>query len=206
MMLGYGRVVAEPASPGSGKRGRPGGRTAVTAERLLDATVQIVAEQGVESLTYDAVAKLAGVSRATLHRKWPDRDDLIRDALMSFAEVSVSTPDTGDVRADIVELLCAMGAILETPVGRALVRSSLLDGNGPVRRVGRHVLEDRLAAFQDRIDAAMLAGELPAVDAAFLNTMLSAPVFIHVLRSGEPLTRVFAQRIVDTVFDGVRQR
>lgn len=58
------------------------------SEQVLTATVELISQHGVAAVTYDAVAKLAGTSRATVYRKWPERDDLLKDALMRFAESS----------------------------------------------------------------------------------------------------------------------
>jgi AcrR family transcriptional regulator len=174
------------------------------SEQVLTATVELIAQQGVAAVTYDAVAKLAGTSRATVYRKWPERDDLLKDALMRFAESSVSAPDTGDVRSDIVEFLCAISDTLATPIGRAIINASIVaDLDDPIRRLGSDVLQARLGALQHRIDAAVESGELPPVDASFLNMMLAAPVYLLVMRDRRPLTRELARRIAQTVLDGL---
>jgi AcrR family transcriptional regulator len=132
------------------------------SEQVLGATVELIAQHGVAAVSYDAVAKLAGTSRATIYRKWPQRDDLIRAAFTRFAETSVAVPDTGDIRSDLVELLCMAGDMLATPVGRAIINASLMAGdNDPIRRLGQDVLQTRLAVLQIRIDSAVACGELP---------------------------------------------
>lgn len=174
------------------------------SEQVLTATVELIAQQGVAAVTYDAVAKLAGTSRATVYRKWPERDDLLKDALMRFAESSVSIPDTGDVRSDIVEFLCAISNALATPSGRAIINASIVsDADDPIRQLGSDVLQARLGALQRRIDAAVESGELPPVDVPFLNTMLAAPVYLLVMRDRRPVTRELARRIAQTVLDGL---
>lgn len=186
------------------RRSRPGGRTARVSEQVLAATVELIARHGVAAVTYDAVAKLAGTSRATVYRKWPERDGLLRDALMRFAEESVAVPESGDLRADIVEFLCAISDTLVTPTGRAIINASIVsDADDPIRQLGREVLEARLGVLQQRIDAAVRSGELPPVDAPFLNTMLAAPVYLLVMRDQRPITRELARRITETVLDGL---
>lgn len=174
------------------------------SEQVLAATVELIARHGVAAVTYDAVAKLAGTSRATVYRKWPERDGLLRDALMRFAEESVAVPESGDLRADIVEFLCAISDTLVTPTGRAIINASIVsDADDPIRQLGREVLEARLGVLQQRIDAAVRSGELPPVDAPFLNTMLAAPVYLLVMRDQRPITRELARRITETVLDGL---
>ncbi len=196
--------MAERESPDSTVRSRPGGRTARVSEQVLTATVELIAEHGVAAVTYEAIAKRAGTSRATLYRKWPERDDLLKDALLRFAESSVPIPDTGDLRADIVELLCAISDALATPIGRAIINASIVsDPDDPIRRLGNNVMQARLGVLQHRIDAAVKSGELPPVDVPFLNTMLTAPVYLMVMRERRPVTPEIARRIARTVLDGL---
>ncbi len=183
---------------------RPGGRTARVTEQILDAVVSLIAENGVGGVSHDAVAKLAGASRATVYRKWPQRDDLLRAALVRFAEISVSAPDTGNIREDLVDMLCSIGDVLATASGRAIINMSLLAGDAdPIRQLGRDVLASRIAALQARIDGAVETGQLPSLDVPFLNTMLVAPVYLHVMRERCPLARDLAERVVDAVLDGM---
>ncbi|MFI1993742.1 TetR/AcrR family transcriptional regulator [Actinoplanes sp. NPDC020271] len=192
---------------GTTPRTRPGGRTARVSEQVLEATVELIARHGVAAVTYEAIAKLSGTGRATLYRKWPQRDDLIRSALLRFAETSVRTRDTHDIRADLVDLLCDIGDTLATPVGRAIINASVTAADDdPVRHLGQEVFEARLAALQERIDAAVASGQLSAMDVRFLNTMLVAPVYLSMTRDRHPVTREFAQRVVTTVLDGLMPR
>lgn len=186
---------------------RPGGRTARVTDRILAATVDLIGAGGVSAVTYEAVARASGSGRATIYRKWPDREDLVREALQRFAEASVSVPDTGDVRADVVDFLESIARTLASPAGRAIINASVVGADDdPIRRLGRDVLQARLGALQTRLDRAAATGDLPALDASFLNLMLAAPVYLLVVRDGAPLDRATAERITDTVLSGVLPR
>jgi len=100
---------------------RPGGRTARVRERILAATVELIARDGTDGFRYEEVAERAGVHKTSVYRNWPDRDELIIEALTRHAGREVPLADTGDLRADLVEFLLALAAELTTPVGRALV-------------------------------------------------------------------------------------
>ena len=188
-------------------RTRPGGRTAQVTDRLLAATIDLIAHGGVAAVTYEAVARAAGSSRATVYRKWPDREDLVRDALRRFADSSVLVPDTGDIRADIVQFLLSIGTTLASPAGRAIINASVVGSeDDPIRALGRDVLVARLGAFQERLDGATRAGELPPVDAPLLNTMLAGPVYLLVVRDGRCLDLGTAEQITEVVLRGVLPR
>lgn len=189
------------------RKPRPGGRTAQATERILEATVQLIGQHGAAAVSYDAVARKAGASRATLYRKWPDRVDLLRDALLRYAEAAVSVPDTGNLRSDLIAFVISIGKTLRDPLGRALVHASFArDEEDPTRQLGREVQRARIEAFRTRVDAAVRSGELPTVDVHFLNLMLTGPVYAHVARQDAPLSQALATRIVDTVLTGLLPR
>ena len=95
-------------------------------EQLLEATQDLLIEEGFERLTMDAVARRCGASKATLYRRWPSKTALVVAAAAALL-VPPEVPDTGDLREDL--LAC----------GRAYVQ-----------REGRHaqVLAAVLAASQ----------------------------------------------------------
>lgn len=54
----------------------------------------------------DAVVKRAGTSPPVLYRRWSDRDDLARAAIVhAMKESRLDTPDTGSLRGDILTLI-----------------------------------------------------------------------------------------------------
>jgi AcrR family transcriptional regulator len=73
--------------------------------KLLEAARELVAEGGPAAVTVDAVAKRSGVAKTTLYRHFENGHDLIITALRDLP-ASIETPDTGDLRDDLVELVC----------------------------------------------------------------------------------------------------
>ncbi|MGZ0176607.1 MAG: TetR/AcrR family transcriptional regulator [Acidimicrobiales bacterium] len=75
-------------------------RVAHTRSVVLGATVEILAEEGFERLTVEAVAERSGVARSTIYRNWPERSDLLSDGfdqMCSFEEI----PDLGSMDAEL---------------------------------------------------------------------------------------------------------
>ncbi len=75
-------------------------RVAYTRSVVLAATAEILAEQGFERLTVEAVAERSGVARSTIYRNFPDRKDLLTagfEQMCSFEEV----PDLGSMDAEL---------------------------------------------------------------------------------------------------------
>jgi AcrR family transcriptional regulator len=183
---------------------RPGGRTARTRARILEATLHLVARDGIAGLRYEEVAELAGVHRTSVYRNWPDREQLVTEALLRYSG-TVEPADTGDLRHDLVDYLVALADLLSTTTGRAMQRviQSARENPEAALPVNR-IFEQRLATLQQVVDHAVARGELPPVDGYFLAEMLTGPVHLYVSRGLRPFTRAEAERITDVVLAGLR--
>lgn len=183
---------------------RPGGRTARVRERILAATVELVARDGIAGFRYEEVAETAGVHKASVYRNWPDREELVAEALLTYAEELASVADTGDIHRDLVDFVIALAGVLETPFGQSLEKAiSPARQSGTVEALTR-VLDQRVAAMRRRVDTAVERGELPPVDSGFLGEMISGPVHLIVNRGMRPFTRTDAERVVGVVLAGIR--
>ena len=66
------------ADAGTGAARRPGRPRSERAEQaILDATLEAIAERGVDGVGCEDVAARAGVGKATLYRRWPGKEDLL---------------------------------------------------------------------------------------------------------------------------------
>ncbi|MFJ2553073.1 TetR/AcrR family transcriptional regulator [Microbacterium sp. NPDC087591] len=187
---------------------RPGGRTRLVTERLRAAALEIVAENGIDGLQYEELASRAQVGRATVYRRWPNRDDLFRDVLTHFAETSVQIEDTGDIVRDLTVFLHSFAEASVTPAGRAVLQILLrrVDTQDGLHRVGVELLDRRTGELQSRLDRATEVGQLPPVEASFVNMMLVGPVQWFVLRRERPFALDDAREIVELVLAGLRRR
>lgn len=184
---------------------RPGGRNALVRAQILGATAELVARDGIAGFRYEEVAELAGVHKTSVYRNWPDREELVAEALLQHAEDLASIADTGDIHRDLVDYLVALASGLDTPFGQALVLATQPAHENPVvRETVARVLKERGAALGQRVSVAVERGELPVVDSAFLGEMISGPVHLIVNRGIRQFTRMDAERIVDVVLAGIR--
>jgi AcrR family transcriptional regulator len=184
---------------------RPGGRNALVRAQILGATAELVARDGIAGFRYEEVAELAGVHKTSVYRNWPDREELVAEALLQYAEDLASITDTGDIRRDLVDYLAALASGLDTPFGQALMLAvQPTHENAVVRQTVARILEERGAALRQRVHLAVDRDELPPVDSAFLGEMISGPAHLIVNRGIRPFTRPDAERIVDVVLAGIR--
>ena len=184
---------------------RPGGRTRLVTERLRVVALEIVAESGIDGLQYEELASRAQVGRATVYRRWPNRDDLFRDVLTHFAETAVRIEDTGDIVRDLTYFLHSFAEASVTSAGRAVLQILLrrADGRDGLHRVGVELLDRRTGELQRRLDRATEAGQLPPAEAPFVNMMLVGPVQWFVLRRERPFELSDAHAIVELVVAGM---
>lgn len=184
---------------------RPRRRSARAEAAILDATVELVAENGVARLTVDGVAAKAGVGKATIYRHWPTKAALVIEAIASHAEVP-DPPDTGRLREDLVLLLDGLrSAISAPPLAGLLV--SLVDAAERDPELAE--LHTAFAASRRQRVLAVLQrgverGELPGwVDRDLAVDLLVGPLFYRRLVSRMPSERSTVDQVVDTVLAGL---
>ncbi|MBV9255801.1 MAG: TetR/AcrR family transcriptional regulator [Actinobacteria bacterium] len=192
-------ATAVPSRPG-----RP--RSAEADAAIRQATIDLLAEEGYANLTMSGVASSAGVSTATLYRRWRSKVDLVVDVLSVESEER-PLPDTGDLRGDCRAWLRQMVETMrETTSGPVMA--------GLVGEIGRNpeladairttLIAPRRAAFIEMIERAERRGELRAgLDHELVIDLLSAPIYHRVLITGAPISRGLADKIVDLVLEGV---
>ena len=99
------RAGPPPRLPAAG-RGRP--RSPGAAEQaIIEAALALFAEKGPDGLCVEAVAARAGVGKATVYRRWHNKEDLLLAALGSLKS-PLPDADTGSVRDDLIALVTVM--------------------------------------------------------------------------------------------------
>lgn len=88
---------------------------------LLDATVALLGEKGYGALTTAEVAKRAGVSTATLYRRWRSKEDLVIGTALHWATDLGPAPTTGSLREDLRVVLRDKFSTLFGPGGSLLL-------------------------------------------------------------------------------------
>jgi len=99
-----GDDVAE--TPGPRKLGRK--RDHSRDPEILDAALDVLAEEGYDGMTIDMVAARAKAGKATLYRRWPSKGELVVDAVacMKRGDLDLDNlPDTGTLRGDLLAMV-----------------------------------------------------------------------------------------------------
>ena len=75
--------------------------------KILDATLDVLAEVGASNLTMDLVAARAGSGKGAIYRRWESKSELVIDAIAHLKRGHIdlpNLPDTGTLRGDLLAL------------------------------------------------------------------------------------------------------
>ncbi|MEV7323993.1 TetR/AcrR family transcriptional regulator [Streptomyces sp. NPDC093970] len=199
-----------PAAAEGGGRGR--GRRPADEVRadVLRTVGELLLSEGMGDLTFERVARAAGVSKTTLYKWWPSRGALALDGYFHAVEDTLAFPDTGDVRADLLAQLRAFAQVMtRTPGGRVLtelIGESQTDRDLATAYRKLYSAERRRLAGE-RLRRAQELGQIRAdTDVQILVDQLWGAVYHRLLIPDEPVTDDFVAGLVGNVLDGVRPR
>jgi AcrR family transcriptional regulator len=176
---------------------------------VLAAVGEIVLAEGIADLTFELVARVAGVSKTTLYKWWPSRGALALDGYFHAVERTLSFDATRNVREDLRHQLHSFRAVMATPGGRAilqLIGESQTDRDLATAYRALYSSGRRELANQ-RLLLAQRAGELrDDVDVRVVVDQLWGAVYHRLLVPDEPVTPEFVDAVVDNLFDGITPR
>ena len=156
-----------------------------TRQLVLEATIALLAERGVEAATMDAVARAAGISRSTLYRHWPERLPLLVDAVEHVAErfsrwhLVEPTPGEGLEEA-LLRVVGGLGAGLRSaewgPIAAGLAGAA--EHDAAIAELYRRYVSDRRRAVVDLLREARGRGELPSsLDPEWVTDLFAGPLY-----------------------------
>jgi AcrR family transcriptional regulator len=178
-------------------------RSERAAAATRQAALDLLREHGYQALTVDAIARRAGVSKATIYRWWPNKQAVLMDAFLEATTRELDWPDTGDLRRDMREQVGRLvDAFTKTPLEQTM-RTLIAEGQhdpalaqayrerwlGPRRAIARRALERSVAH-----------GDLPAgTDCDRLLDALYGPVYYRLLLGHDHVDDAFLDWLVDHV-------
>jgi len=191
----------------SRRPGRP--RSEQAEQAIIEATLDMFAEQGFEGVCVEAVAARAGVGKATIYRRWPNKEELLLAAFSSLKS-PFPEPEGVSVRDDLLAMVKVMCADKADP--RKARRYALLLGEGDkyprlMARYKETVVEPRRDAMRAVIRRGMETGELrPDTDVEIAMLTLTGVIMARDNTPGATLDDDFATRLVDGLLLGLSAR
>lgn len=181
--------------------GRP--RDAAREAAILQAVLALLAEVGYDALTFEAVARRASASKATLYRRWDNKRDMVVAAIKAgpSSDVSPESVDTGSLRGDLLALCERLDSTLRASDGSMslmLLRAGLEDPE-----LCRHIEEaagPTGAKLPENVLAAAISrGELPKGTRPFTYEEVAGSVLLLRRLNGLPTGLDYLARLVDDV-------
>jgi AcrR family transcriptional regulator len=185
--------------------GRP--RSAEADLAITTATLELLASEGYGGLTMSGVAAAAGVSTATLYRRWRSKVELVVGVLLARAEEH-PIPDTGSLAGDVRAFLRNVVRAAQARPGGGSMMAGLvgdISRNPELAHAFRTVLvAPRRAALVDMLDRAAARGELRAgIDYDVVADLLVGAIYNRLLVTGQPITVRVADKLADLVVRAV---
>jgi AcrR family transcriptional regulator len=184
--------------------GRP--RSAQAHQAIITATLELLAEEGFDGMSLEAVATRAGVGKTTIYRRWPSKEALVIDA-MREQHTEMPVADTGNLRADMVTLLREEVSQAANPLQAKLlfrVAGEIFAHPELFSVVFHQQLAPRLKHMEQLIERAQARGELRQdLDAPFMMGLILGPLLYHALVSTMMPVPHTLDELPELIFDAV---
>ncbi len=169
-----------------------------------------LAEVGYGKLSMEAVARRAGVSKPTLYRRWPSKQQLVLALVTETANTAAETPDTGSVRGDLRVFLEITAAGLSHPLAARIVPDLLAEAvRTPelAEALQSGLAEQRRERVAELLRRGVDRGELPAdLNIALALDFTIAPLFWRQMVGGDATDPDYLDELTEMILSAFRAR
>ena len=174
----------------------------------MTAAMQELAEYGYAGMSAARIADRAGVNRTTVHRRWPNLEDLVSDALLDSASDAIAIPDTGSVRGDLMLLLDEIAGYIDSEPSRSMIRALVSDAarSAAIGDIVSQVWTTRFRLGEEVIVRGIARGELrDDIPPATLLSTFTGPLYVRLLITDEHIDAAFLEAVIDIGLDGAHR-
>lgn len=178
-------------------------RRTLRERAIRRATLEELARSDYGALSFEGVARRAGVNKTTLYRRYPTKVDLVRSALAS-SETLLPEPSTGSLREDLLQIGRKMLDFVMSVEGQTVLRLRLLDQPSPeLAEIAMRLHGRNVAALQPILEAAIARGDLDQkTDATLLLDLLTGVLHLRLFLKNQPVDEMTIARAVDMLLNG----
>jgi AcrR family transcriptional regulator len=175
---------------------------------ILKAALGLLEHKPLREVTADAIARRAGVSKATIYKWWPNKSLVALDAYLGGMTERVAIPDTGSAEMDFTVQLKSVTAFYKSPLGRLFCQFIAEGQSDP----------EFLTLFRERFlyarrDAARVMwrrgvdrGEIrKEIDGEIVLDLIYGPMVFRLLAGHGSLNDHESEAMVEAVFGGLRR-
>ncbi|MEU6742300.1 TetR/AcrR family transcriptional regulator [Streptosporangium sandarakinum] len=179
-------------------------------ETIINTTLDLAREVGYAKLSIEAVAARAGVGKDTIYRRWPSKALLFLDAVLTSSSPSLEHRDTGDIVADLREVMGQAVDLLARPPWGPLYRDLIGEAqHNPevAAALNERFIQPQTADTLARLRTAQEQGRLaPDFDLDLAFEILSGPLYYRLLITQQPMTPAYLDRLLHAIFTGMGPR
>ncbi len=195
------------AAPGEATRaGRP--RSSHAHQAIIDAIVSLLSE-GVtfDALSIEAVATRAGVGKATIYRRWPNKQALLADAVMTLKGPPLQ-PVGDTFRERVLSVLCTAGHGMDERATRIFpcLMPEVMRSEAAYQLWQRVITEPRREVMRELVRRGIADGELRAdLDVEVAASVLTGPLVLNRLMRWNPNldNDKLPEQVLDMVMAGI---
>jgi AcrR family transcriptional regulator len=198
-------MEASPQTADCAARGRGRPRDPETDERIMSCALDQLAEDGYAGMTIDGVARAAGVSKATIYRRYADKNDLVTATIANYAIKDVESL-RGDTREKLIALMQAAREHMIDGPGMTIMRQIMAESQRNPELVKLHrerTIQPKMALMIGLLEDGVARGEVrPDADLGLIAELLSGSWMARWNR-GEPFPPDWSQRVVDAIWPAI---
>ncbi|MGF9644702.1 TetR/AcrR family transcriptional regulator [Paenibacillus sp. FSL L8-0502] len=192
-------VVAEKPAQALGRK-----RDHTRDDKILEATIDILADTSFDGMTMDMVAARAKAGKATVYRRWSSKAELVRDALawMNRNHLKLeSLPDTGTLREDLLVLLKPQSIAEEERKFRVLAGLGSFLQHPEFAEAGTAgIFEPWVVVNRELMNRAVVRGEIPAhADIEMACQVITSVASFRGLIQRKPFDKPFFTALIDGI-------
>jgi AcrR family transcriptional regulator len=189
-----------PAGKVASLIGRP--RDLARDEAIHQAALAVLSEVGYDRTTVEAIAQRAQVGKATIYRRFKNKEEILMAAMREHASCSLPQIDTGTLRGDLISLITEHVKLLKGPEGELMMSllsiahrdpelGKLLNQNSPIEA------DSESSKIFDR---AIKRGEISKkANIAFLSDVVPSIITHRIFITHQPVDKKFIEQLVDEV-------
>lgn len=187
------------------RTGRP--RSIRADEAIIEAVLDLLAEGvTVDAVSIEAVAARAGVGKATIYRRWPNKQALLADAMREL-KGTPPQPVGDNVRERLLSLMCNVGKGDERSARIfPCLMPEVLRSETAYELWQSVVVEPRREVVRELLRRGIADGELrPDIDIDVAAAVLTGPPLLNRMLRWNPNLddATLPEQVIDMVFAGI---
>ena len=181
--------------------GRP--RSEVTRLQILNSTIKLLHENSIQAISIEAIAREAGVSKATIYRWWDSKALLVIDAFIENHLLKTPLPMELGPKKAIALHFCTLVEQFSGWPGR-IVAQIIAEGQSDpsvLRAFRERFHYGRRAVVKEALEEWKSSGEIPSdTNIEMLMDIIYSAVYMRLMVGHAPLNEEFAKSHIEYIY------